>query len=159
MIPEWAEYTEKCYGDSDPSGNIDTFGRANKQIWGNFTAYNTAPALGTGEHDRDGAHMSDLDDNLFAVEADRYTGNGADNRNISFSDVGLDCKFIRILDQSDTYTFFKTEDMAGDTTKSTFGGAVVANYIQSIATTGQFQVGTALNVNSRYYYYIAYGAS
>jgi len=159
MIPEWAEYTEKCYGDSDPDGNEDTFNRANKQIWGNFTAYNTAPATGTGEHDRDGAHMDDLDDNLWTVEEGSYTGNGADNRNISFADTGLDCKFMRVWDGNITYTTFRSEDMSGDNSCRTPGGTFVSNYIQSIATTGQFQVGTALNVSSRAYYYVAYGTS
>ncbi len=159
MTPEWVGYLEKCYGDSDPNGNEDTFGRANKQIWGNFTAYNTAPALGTGEHDRDGAHMSDLASGLWVVEEGTYTGTSVDNRNISFSDAGLDCKFMRIWTAQYSLTYFRSEDMTGDNTKRTSNVGFLPDYIQSIATTGQFQVGLTLNVTGNTYYYVAYGVS
>jgi hypothetical protein len=157
--PNWVDYrTDRCYGDSDPDGNTDTFNRAVKEIWGNFTAYDTAPAGGTGEHDRDGDHMSDLSTGLWSQEEGTYTGNGADDRNISLADSGLDIKFIRVWDAAVINTFLRSEDMAGDATLD-YGTGFVADYIQSVATTGQFQVGTTLNVNLREYYYIINGVS
>jgi hypothetical protein len=157
VIPTWAEYNEKRYGHNDPEGNEDTFGRANKMIWGNLTAYATAPATGTGEHDRDGAHMSDLVSGLWVPEEGNYQGNGADDRNISLSDTGLDIKLLRIW-APPLYSFFRSEDMAGDNTSSTENVVFASDQIQSIGT-GTFQVGTLLNVNLTVYYYIAYGVT
>ncbi len=156
MIPEWVEFTEKRFGDSDPNGNMDTFNRANKQNWGNLTAYSTAPALGTGEHDRDGAHMSDLTSNSYQVDAGTYTGNGTDDRDISLS-KSIDIKFIRIWEGSTAGTWFKTASMTGDSSLNTAVMADVTDCIQSLTTQGEFQVGTTLNVNMRAYYFAAYG--
>jgi hypothetical protein len=146
-----------CYGHADSDGNTDTWNRFCKYVWGNFTNYDTEYGSGTGEHDADGDHMADLTTNCWYQEPLTYQGNGADDRNISTSDASLDIKFIRIWDGAVAYTFFKSEDMAGDSTRDTNNAAgFVANYIQSVGT-GTFQVGTALNVNLRDYYAIIYG--
>jgi hypothetical protein len=158
--PLWVNYkNDPCYGDTDPDGNVDDFNRANKGIWGNLTSYTGVESFGagTGEHDRTGNHKVDLSASLAVIEEGTYQGNGADNRNISLSDSSLTIDLIRVWDGAVAYTFFRSSDMAGDNTKGTGGTAFVADYIQSIATTGQFQVGTTLNVNLRDYYYIAYG--
>ncbi len=153
--PEWIHYkTDPCYGASDPGGYQDVYNRANKQIWSNFTAYNS----GTGEHDRDGDHMADLVSNFWVCEEDTYAGNAADDRDISLTDAGLDVKMIRIWNATVAYTFVRSEDMAGDNTKSTENLAFAADYIQSVGT-GTFQVGTALNAAATDYYYIVYGVS
>ena len=154
--PEWIHYkTDPCYGASDPNGNADVYNRANKDLWSNFSAYNS----GTGEHDRDGDHMSDLVTNLWVVEEGTFTGNGADDRNISLSDSGLDIKFIRVWGVSIQYTFLCSEDMGADETKGTSNTAFSVDYIQDVSTTGQFQVGTALNVNLTVFYYVCYGVT
>jgi hypothetical protein len=160
--PLWVHYkNDLCFGDSDANGNVDTYNRASKGVWGNFSAFTGAEGFGsgTGEHDRDGAHMSDLVSALWTPEEGTYTGNGNDNEDIFLADSGLDIKFLRIWDGSVAYTFFTSEDVTADNTKDTSNTIFVADYIQSVATTGQFQVGKQLNVNLRNYYYIAYGVS
>jgi hypothetical protein len=147
------QYTDRCFGASDPNGNSDVWNAPSKQFWSLFSAYNS----GTGEHDRDGGHMSDLSTYLWYMEEGSYTGDGNDDTDISLSDSSLDIKFIRVWDGAVAYTFYRTEDMAGDNTGNTNNGTFAANYIQSVATTGQFQVGTILNVNLRDYYYVVYG--
>lgn len=158
-IPDWVGYLDRCYGDSDSEGNTDTFNRAVKELWGNFSAYATAPAAGTGEHDRDGDHMSDLTSNLWVVEEGTYTGNDADDRDISLSDAGLDIKFIRIWNGIVEFVFFRSEDMVGDASSYTNNSTFLADYIQSIATTGEFQVGVSWNTSPRVFYYVCYGVS
>ena len=151
-----------CYGDSDPNGQTDTFNRPGKEVWGYLTPYTGTEGYGagTGEHIKTGVHMDDLDDNLWVVEDGNYTGDGADDTDIALSDSGLDIKAIRIWDANIQYTWFRTEDIAGDNSKDTNNSAgFTADYIQSVATTGQFQVGTSLNVNLREYYYVVYGVS
>lgn len=159
MTPDWVDYrNDLCYGDSDSNGAVDTFNRPNKTIWGNMTSFTGAEnfGAGTGEHIKTGAHMDDLDDALWNTESITYTGDGTDDRDISLSG-SIDIKFIRIWDGAVAYTFFRSEDMAGDTTRITsLGSGFVADYIQSVGT-GTFQVGTTLNVNLRVYYGIVYG--
>ena len=118
--PETTHYkNDPCYGDSDPDGNIDSWNRYCKYVWGNFTNYDTEYGSGTGEHDADGDHMSDLLSLFWKCEAYTWTGNGADDRNLSLSDGDLDVKFIRVWEASTAGTWFKSEDMAGDTTFDT----------------------------------------
>lgn len=155
--PEWIHYkTDPCYGASDPGGYQDIYNRANQQIWANFTAHYDAGTTGAGEHDKDGDHFADFLADMWGVEEDTFTGNGGDDTNISLSDSNLDVKFIRIWEASTGYTWFRSEDMAGDLTFDTLNIADLTDCIQSVGT-GTFQVGTTLNVNTRVYYYTVYG--
>ncbi len=147
--PDWINYDERDYGASDPNGNADVYNRPNIDLWENFTA----------QHDKDGVHKADLDDNLWKVEEGTYTGNGADNRNISLS-ASIDIKFIRVWSEVVAYTFTVSEDMSADDTRSEdLTVSFTADQIQSVSTTGQFQVGThnAVNQNSATYFYVCYG--
>jgi hypothetical protein len=153
--PDWVDYKDRCYGHADPGGEFDTYNKATKGFWKNFSAYDS----GTGEHNRDGTHMADLTDNVYVLETGTYTGNGTDDRNISLSDSGLDIKYIRIFEESTQGTWFRSETMAGDATLETKVMSSITDAIQSVSTPGVFQVGLVLNVNLRVYYYILYGES
>ena len=152
--PETTHYKDLCYGHGDE--NTDTWNRFCKYVWGNFTNYDTEYGSGTGEHDADGDHMSDLLSLFWKCEAITWTGNAADDRNISLSDGDLDVKFIRVWEAATVGTWFKSEDMAGDTTFDTPTITSAADFVQSVGT-GTFQVGTSLNVNLRDYYAVVYG--
>lgn len=153
--PETTHYkNDRCYGHNDD--NTDTFNRFCKYVWGNFTNYDTEYGEGTGEHDADGDHMSDLLALFWKCEPITWTGNGGDDRDISLSDGDLDVKFVQVWEASTAGSWFKSEDMAGDTTFDTPNLASAADYIQSVGT-GTIQVGTSLNVGSRVYYAIVYG--
>ena len=144
------------WGHNDPDGNSDYWNRHSKYVWGNFCNYDTEYGSGTGEHDKDGDHMSDLLALFHKAEPITWTGTGADDYDISLSDSSLDVKFVQIWEASTAGTWWKSEDMAGDTTFDSPTVTSSANYIQSVGT-GTLQVGTALNVGSRVYYGIVYG--
>lgn len=148
----YALYTEKAYGHNSTTGNTDNFNKLAKYLWGLFEM----------EHEpSDGSHQAALTAENWVVEEGTYTGNGVDDRNISLSDAGLDIKFIRIWSEGVAYTFFRSEDMAGDATLDTSGiVGFAANHIQSVGT-GTFQVGDSANVNDNGvdFYYVAYGVS
>lgn len=150
MTPRWIEYTEYRTGANDPNGATDVYNRPNRDIWENFTA----------EHDKDGAHKSDLltTPGVWSVNYGTYTGNAADDRDIALADSGLTIHFIRVWSAAAAYTFFRTADIVGDVTLSTEGMSY-ANYIQDISTAGQFTVGTALNSNNVIYHYLVLGVS
>lgn len=154
--PETTHYKLQRYGHNDSDGNTDSWNRYCKYVWGNFTNYNTEYGSGTGEHDADGDHMSDLLSLFWKAETITWTGNGADDRDIALSDGDLNIKFIRSWEASTAGTWFKSEDMAGDTTFDTPTITSTADYVQSVGT-GTFQVGTLLNVNARVYYAKIYG--
>ena len=146
---------DRCYGASDPNGQPDIFNRPAKILWGNLTPYTDAEsgASGTGDHDKDGDHMSDLTDDCWIMEEDTYTGDGNDDTVITFTESDLDSKFVRVVDGVTTYTWFRSEDMAGDATKKSDDAAgFAADMIQDISTNGQMTVGTVLNVNLREYF-------
>ena len=148
--PDWVEYTEKRYGVGS-TGNEDTFNRACRTLWDDMF---------TVQHDKDGDHKADLFPST-KIEEGSYTGNGADDRNISLSDGTLDIKFMRVYSAEVAYTYIRTEGMAGDNTKNTkYNPGVVfqADQIQSVGT-GTFQVGTnaAVNTNLATYYYLVVG--
>jgi len=158
-LPNYVHYkTDYCYGDSDPGSNLDTGNRPHKGHWGNFTTYTGTESYGagTGEHDNDGDHMSGLLSLFWKGEPISWTGNGADDRDISLVDSALDVKFIHVWEASTAGTWWKSEDMAGDTTFDSPTVTSAADYVQSIGT-GTFQVGTSLNVGSRVYYAYVYG--
>jgi len=148
-IPEWVQYTELLYGHNTTTGNTDTFNRACKEIWDVFTA----------EHQKNGVHAASLSSGLWVMETGTYTGNGADDRNISLSNAALDIKYIRIWSEADENSVLRNESIAGDNAKvSLIGGTFSSDHIQSQGT-GTFQVGTSLRVNQNLsdYYYVAYG--
>ena len=154
--PETTYYKLQRYGHNDSDGNTDTWNRFCKYVWGNFTNYNTEYGAGTGEHDADGDHMADLLALFWKSESITWTGNGADDRDISLSDGDLDVKFIRAWEASTSGSWFRSEDMVGDVTFHTDLVNELADYIQSVGT-GTIQVGTNLNVSSRIYYAEVYG--
>jgi hypothetical protein len=158
-LPDYIHYkNDLCYGDSDPNGELDTGNRPHKGAWGNFTNYTGTEGYGagTGEHDDDGDHMSGLLALFWKEEPISWTGNGADDRDISLSDGDLDVKFIRVLEASTAGTWWRSETMAGDLTFHSDLVNELTDYVQSVGT-GTFQVGTSLNVGSRDYYAIVYG--
>lgn len=154
--PETTHYKLQRYGHADADGNIDTWNRFCKYVWGNFTDYDAEYGSGTGEHDDDGDHMAGLLALFWKAESITWTGNGGDNRNISLSDGALDVKYINAWEASTAGTWFKSEDMAGDTTFQTPTGAAAADFVQSVGT-GTFQVGVSLNAGARVYYAKIYG--
>jgi len=145
--PRYIQYTELRDGENEPNGRPDVFNRPAKD-W--YTSY-------TVEHDyATGAHAST---GCMVIEEGTYTGNGVDNRNISLTNSSLDIIFILIWRDGTTAPVLRSTDMAGDNSKIAQVNAFQANMIQSIATTGQFQVGTdnAVNQNTIDYYYIVGG--
>lgn len=88
-----------------------------------------------------------------------YTGNGADNRDIS--GVGFQPTALLITGNNNgaasyDYSCWKTSDMAGDSAMNFRLSSLTANWVQSFGADG-FQVGSATNVNanSKTYYWIA----
>lgn len=147
-VPTYPQYTDRRDAANHPQGNKDWFNFACEIIWNdNFLA----------EHERDGTHNSDLATDK--IEIASYVGNGVDDRNIALTDGALDIKFIRIYSSNVANNFFRSETMAGDVTKSTAAGVVVANYIQSVGT-GTFQLGddNSVNQNAITFYYLVVGA-
>ena len=154
-VPQTTHFkNDLCYGHGDE--NTDTWNRFCKYVWGNFTNYDTEYGSGTGEHDADGDHMADFLALFWKCEPITWTGNAADDRDLSLSDGDLDIKFIKVWEAATVGTWWKSEDMAGDTTFDSPTIISTANLVQSVGT-GTFQVGTDLNVNLRDYYAIVYG--
>jgi hypothetical protein len=153
--PVWINYKERCHGDSDPNGNEDTFNRANKTLWQNFSAHGTGH---TGEHDKDGDHCSDLLSDLGAAsqESGTYTGTGA-NQTISLTDTGLVVKFVRVWSADSAYTWFASADMLYSYSMSSQG--ITAEERITTLGTGSFAVGTSDDVNKSgvTFYYNVWG--
>lgn len=145
--PTYAQYNDKRYGVT-VTGNKDKFNEACRDLWTRFKL----------EHDRDGVHKSDLDDNLWKQENISWSGNSTANRDITLSDGTLDIKFIRILSDNQAYTFFRSEDMTGDNTAQSYPAVFASNKIRSVGT-GTFQVGdnAAVNASGTTYHAIIYG--
>jgi hypothetical protein len=145
--PNWCEYYELRDANSHPSGNSDVYNRPNRTIWDNFCA----------EHEKNGDHNDDVESSDF--EEGTYVGNSVDDRDISLTDSSIDISFMRVFSSQVANNYWKSSDMAGDTTKSSAAGVFAADMIQDISTTGQFQVGTnaATNQNAVTYYYVVYG--
>jgi len=145
--PDWVHYREPCYGDSDPAGNADTFNRACKTIWSNFTA----------EHDKDGDHKSGLTSDLapWYIEAKTYTGDGTGDRSITLTNAALDPKFTRVWDAVNAYTYFRTASMPATVSMGTNG----ISYTDKITgeVLGTINISAGLNVNLVVYYYVVYG--
>ena len=152
-LPAYMDNEEEFWGHGTTSGNEDTFNRAAKDIWEEFEK----------EHEKAGPHIAVLTGENWVVEEDAYVGNGVNATTINLSDGGFDIKFIRIRSEEVAYTYFRSEDMAGDVTKSTEGaaaGAFTANWIESVGT-GSFVIGDAdhVNKNAIDYFYVVYGLS
>lgn len=145
-----------CYGHNDADGNSDTWNRFCKYVWGNFCQYSTEYGSGTGEHDKDGDHKADLLALFWKREPIQWTGAGGDDRDLALSDGDLDVKFIQVWEAATAGTWWKSEDMAGDTTFDSPTVTSAADLIQSVGT-GTFQVGSLLDVAARDYYAIVYG--
>lgn len=90
------------------------------------------------------------------VATGTYTGNGSDDRNIT--GVGFNPGFVMIVPSSaqSRYATYRGSNLSGDLS---FSGSIAAtaNYIQSLAGSAQFQVGTnvAVNENASTYYWWA----
>lgn len=146
----YMDYREKFWGHDSTSGNEDTFNKLAKYIWEDFEK----------EHEpSDGSHIDALDDDLLSCEEISWTGNGVNGRTINLVDSGLDIKFIRVWSEEAAYTYFRSEDMAGDASVSTeVLTTFTANWIESVGT-GSFTIGDADEVNksSIDYFAIVYG--
>ena len=91
------------------------------------------------------------------INVGMYTGNGADDRNIS----GLSFQPDWVVTMGDAQQdYFKPAPLAGDEAFAMNGTGAVTNRIQALQATG-FQVGSDVNVNenTRAYYWIAFGAT
>ena len=91
------------------------------------------------------------------VQVGTYTGNGADNRNITGAGFQPEWALVMGDGAADSFRPFA---LAGDNTFDIIGTNAVANYIQAAAADG-FQVGSDDNVNQsgRAYYWIAWNAT
>jgi hypothetical protein len=93
------------------------------------------------------------------VESGSYTGNGADNRNIT--GVGFQPDAVIVKASTNQISVMRTSTMAGDATKPLSGGTgLQTNRIQALQSDG-FQVGTDAQVNSGggsppTYYWVAF---
>ncbi len=145
--PDWVHYKEPCYGDTDPAGNADTFNRACKTIWSNFTA----------EHDKNGDHKSGLTDDLdpWYIEAKTYTGDGTGARTISLTNGDLDVQVVRVWDAVNAYTYFRTQGMPATVSMGTNGISYTDKIIDM--DTGEFDIDAGVNVNLVVYFYVVYG--
>lgn len=146
------DYRAPRYADSDPNGNTDNVNGFCKELWNNQFRE---------EHDGDGDHKADLLASFDKFETGNYTGNGADDRNISLTDSTTDIAYIKIWSGSIAYHYFRSSSMTGDNTARSYSGeAFQSDQIQSVATTGQFQIGadSDVNANAIDYYYAVWGS-
>ena len=88
------------------------------------------------------------------VVANSYTGNGADNRNIT--GLGITPGFVWTKRSASSQGVWRTDTVVGDSTLFWGGTAPTTDRLQSIVTDG-FQVGTnaQVNANAATYYYLA----
>lgn len=87
-----------------------------------------------------------------------FTGNGADNRNITMSDAFQPSWLLmraRGAVTSPNYPWQRHPNDGGGDTSYTSGIPQEANRIQAINSNG-FQVGTGMNVNTETYHYVAF---
>jgi hypothetical protein len=134
--PRWAQYDEYRDAESQPDGREDVFNRAPKDF---FTSLTVAHDYSTGAHAETGC---------MEFETGSYSGDSNDNRNIALTNTGLTIVFILIWRDDTETPVVRTADMTGDNTKQAGTAAFQTDMIQSIATTGQFQVGTDAAVNA-----------
>lgn len=89
------------------------------------------------------------------VAVGTYTGNAADNRDITISPA-FSPEFVAIITSTSTYTAWRGASSHTGDSASIFNvaNAEVSNYIQSFGASG-FQVGTGFNANTINYYYLA----
>lgn len=78
------------------------------------------------------------------IKTGSYTGNAADNRNIS--GVGFQPDFVLIRGQNSSSGSVKTSSMAGDSAFKMDAGSLAADMIQALSADG-FQLGTNSEVN------------
>ena len=142
---QYVDQRELHDGASQPDARADILNRTYRALWTNFTA----------EHQKSGAHRTDLTTNLSKSEVISWGGDNSDNRNISLVNTSIDITFINVFDGT-RFTCFKASNMAGDTTKLLSATAYAANYVQSVGT-GTFQVGTELNASGTTYIAIVIG--
>lgn len=145
-VPRWCLWTELADYANHPSGNPDNGNRPNIDLY---------ETIGV-EHNDDGTHKTS---GFLISEIYSYVGNGADDRNISLQNANIDIIFILIFKEDGEYPVFKSIDMVGDSAKQLGTNAFQTNMIQSITTTGQFQVGSddATNKNGDTYHYLIWG--
>jgi hypothetical protein len=132
--PQYIKYTERRDAESHPDGNEDVFNRPAKDFFTSFTVHHD---YATGAHASTGC---------LVFEVGSYTGNGADNRNISLKNASLDIDFIFISRADGQYPVFYSTDMSADNTKELETSAFQSNQIQSVGT-GTFQAGSDATVN------------
>jgi hypothetical protein len=78
----------------------------------------------------------------------QFIGNGADNRNITFTDIGFTPLFVHLKGLTvGSNALWRTSSFTGDLTTNMSTAAPVANQIQNIQSSG-FQVGTDVSANS-----------
>jgi hypothetical protein len=106
------------------------------------------------EHDNTGAHTITLQHKR--IETIDWSGNDADNRDITCAITDLDIDHIEVYEDGMPVAT-KTTDMTGDNTKDEDAAAFAADLIQDITTNGQFTVGTGLNASGNTYCAILVG--
>ncbi len=143
---QWCQTGERWDGENDTSGNPDNFNRANKVIYDVWCV----------NHNDDGSHKTD---DTIVMEQGSFAGNSTDNRDISLTNSALTIRFLMIAARGTEYPVIRTTNMSGDNSKELASNALQSNQIQSISTTGQFQVGadSAVNATGTTYDYIAIG--
>jgi len=111
-------------------------------------------------HNDAGAHTTNPFSGQMAIETGFYDGNGSDDRTVSLSNPRIDIhELIIYLDSSGSPLWYATDVMAADDTKAEDVAATLFlnDYIQDVSTTGEFEVGLALNTNQESFFYIAIG--
>ena len=142
---QYVDQRELHDGASQPDARADILNRTYRALWTNFTA----------EHQKSGAHRTDLATNLSKSEVISWGGDNNPYQDVSLVDTSIDITFINVFDGAQ-FTCFKTKNMAGTATKLLSATAYVTNYVQGVAT-GTLQVGTELNASGTTYIAIVIG--
>lgn len=133
--PTWIEHTDLIDFAAHPGGNPDVSNLPGQEFYATIG----------NEHNDDGTHkIADF----CTAEEDNQAGDGNDDRDVSLTNTSLDVIFAIVLSDAASYPTLRTTDMTGDKTKILGTDAHQNNMIQSLATTGEIQLGTDAAVNA-----------
>lgn len=139
--PQWAQNGERAVGDGNTDGLDDTMNRAAKQFY----------ELYKKRHNDDGTHKLT---GFCLPEIYSYTGTGsAHAESLVDSDLEIVCIQIHRVDTE--YPVVTCTAMSSDETKQVGTNAFQSGMITSIATAGEFSVGTDAAVNASGVDYVA----
>lgn len=142
---EWVKYIDEPVGDGNTEGKSDTYNRPGKQHYARWKL----------RHNDDGTHKLD---GILVCEVYTYTGSGS-GQVVSLQNSNITIDFIQISRPDTETPVFTCSNMSANETKQIGTAALQSGMITSIATQGQFTVGSdaAVDASSVVYTYLVLG--